>query len=583
MFDPNQDDTDEQHADAIMQLLYGKDAPMLAQAATDKPEQFDSDSSQDHGAVMHNASSYSHPFILNHAQPQDANAPASMVAPKQDPVPAAAPTRDQIMRDYLETGKLPPKVPLQSLPPGAAESFKAPNDTPISPNAGDYEPYNESEQKAFPGEAKAPAAMLDDDEDKSKPSDPDQAMKDYLNGYKTASDDSGVVKAKADQKRGNFVANMGEALEWLARSNSMAHGGPAVDPHIYDAMRTQGMAGVKLAQQERDHKMQEFMNNFKIQNAVANEKRTAQTFKWQQEIHDGNSAQSKNAAQFMRHLWPAYAPAFPDGMSADQAYKMGELVKTKAIDEENRMIRKSQLGISFQANDRAKEANDRAKEAADRDAEKFSYQKTKDSEAKYETLNKLARNPEDKIAAQAKVGLGAAEKAREVLSLKTDPNDMSHDEVSKLQEKMAAVSTMGNMTNDVRHSNAYSSYTSNWQKFLSEFHGQPTGAQLGEFIKQNIKYLEVMEDTNRKNYSNYLNGLVHQYGTSEILLPKHLESFKQNPEFSKYLNYKSPAPDSQSGVEVNKTDRTKGRRKVNGQYIYGTITDGVFTPDGGQK
>lgn len=138
------------------------------------------------------------------------------------------------------------------------------------------------------------------------------AMKAYLaQKYDEAGDNSGVQAAQEQARSDNMRANIGSALESLARSNSMAHGGQGVDESFYKGIREQGQQGVANAQANRQADINSFLQKNELQRQVVEDMmakgtydQKATAFKIAMEQQDPNSQSSKNKVTATQHLFP---------------------------------------------------------------------------------------------------------------------------------------------------------------------------------------------------------------------------------------------------------------------------------------
>lgn len=129
--------------------------------------------------------------------------------------------------------------------------------------------------------------------------------------YDKAADTSGVDQAKADMKRSDFIANLGDALESLAKSNSMAYGGAGVDTGFYQGLKNQAAQGVNQAIAQRQQALNDFNQKFALQNQVANNvlqqavaqgdlAKQKQALDLQAKMNDPKSQESQNAQKLIQ-------------------------------------------------------------------------------------------------------------------------------------------------------------------------------------------------------------------------------------------------------------------------------------------
>lgn len=170
------------------------------------------------------------------------------------------------------------------------ETDVADNETPEAPQA--------------PAPAAATPPSVDQDEEKMA------KIKDYLaQQFAQANDNSEVKKAQDRAQHNNTVANIGDALETLAKSNSMAHGGAGVDSGFYKGIKEQGQQGIQQAQANRQAAIQNFTQQNMMNRQVLEDMMKKGTYDQQQKIakilndaNDSSSQVSQNAQAGFKSL-----------------------------------------------------------------------------------------------------------------------------------------------------------------------------------------------------------------------------------------------------------------------------------------
>lgn len=169
----------------------------------------------------------------------------------------------------------------------------------------------------------------------------DQQIRDVIaKQYGDVSSDAAIQAAKAKAARTNQVSNIGEALEGLARSNSMAHGGAGVDQGFYQGLRAQGQQGVQQAQAQREQAIKDFVTKQQLgQQAVQGQQETAKFGQSQQlgkqEIAAGDpdSVASRVARASFKATFPKDAAAMGDDFNHLSMKNLGpisQMTDTKA-------------------------------------------------------------------------------------------------------------------------------------------------------------------------------------------------------------------------------------------------------------
>ena len=211
--------------------------------------------------------------------------------------------------------------------------------------------------------ANAPAADDSDDddeeEDDSSPSDAAenkaQAMRDYLSKqYAAANDNSGVKQAQSDAKDTNFTANIGDALESIAKANSMAHGGAGVDSGFYQGLKAQGQLGVQNAMANKQASVQSFLQNNELQRQVLQDMVATGSFEQQQKANQILSDQNDPNSQVSQNAQTAFKTAFKgvpgindmdvDSFSSNDLSNASKNVDVMAKLDEIKQMKQMQMG-----------------------------------------------------------------------------------------------------------------------------------------------------------------------------------------------------------------------------------------------
>ncbi len=381
----------------------------------------------------------------------------------------------------------------------------------------------------------------------------------------------------------NLFANLGEAGEGLARSNAMAHGGQGVDPSVYNALRKQGDQGVKDAESDRAGKMKEFVRQYDVRKMIvddmaksgdaADKQRKA---KFEAAMQDPDSQVSRNAVSGAREIFIDQPNVFKDGMSADEVYRISKLLQGKrnadavgsgkadanSFRERGLKLREKEIGLR----------EDRDKERIKRNAFE-----------KYNSAVKLAASPTDKSVSRVKQSTVNASRAIDLMKMYgnnvAEWDEMPPNDFGLLSGELGALAKGGVATDHSMKKAEADTLKSEWNRLKQFWSGKPTGAELGEFIRNHRKYIELMIDTNMKVYSEWIKQVYE--GARDEFDEDHDKRFRK--EFGKYLDYGKPkddlrvdlAPKSDAAPAAPKRiESVKGKTWKKNGMIYEDIGNG---------
>lgn len=176
-----------------------------------------------------------------------------------------------------------------------------------------------------------------------------EEVKAYLaSQFAKANDNSAILEAQKQQKSTNNISNIAEALEGLARSNSMAHGGQGVDSGFYKGMREQGAQGVNNAIANRQNAINAFLQNNEMNRQVAQDMMTKGDYQqktlasaYLNDRNDPSSQVSKNAVEAAQGTfkdYPDIQSIIKPGMSAQEVQDaLGGVEKKSSMDAAKQM------------------------------------------------------------------------------------------------------------------------------------------------------------------------------------------------------------------------------------------------------
>lgn len=323
------------------------------------------------------------------------------------------------------------------------------------------------------------------------PAQKQSAIQQYLSLIKGGNDQIAAAQQRAH--RTNTIANIGDALETMAKANSMAHGGAGVDSSFYQGLKQQGQQGVAQAQNQRDAAIKSYLQQKQLGTQA-----------------DDNDPQSA-ASQGAQKLFSLTHPGITGGMSG---------MSKAQLDSASTSADKLQDLLSTTANKKMQIAADQDKaETKSGDTSVASGEPTKGQLKAYTDLNqRIVQFRGNQQVQRAAMGVGSGKRALDLISLYPDPNQMPPDKANLLATEIAAMATGGVPTEAGAHNVAADTVASRWAQFVQKVGNEPTGAQLGAFIGQNKAYIQDMLGTNQSIVKDYqktiYDGYKHRIGDS---------------------------------------------------------------------
>ena len=159
------------------------------------------------------------------------------------------------------------------------------------------------------------------------------------------------------------------------------------------------------------------------------------------------------------------------------------------------------------------------------------FQKQKyENAALTETMDQIRKVQSEPDAKQASSDIYTAGKALDILEpYKKDLNKVPNVVKAELVQELAKIAGGGVGSDETRRSLDAQTYKSQWQAFLTKVQGEPTGAQLGEFIKLHKRYLEKIRTEAKKVLVQRGKGIIAS--RSQRLTPEQLKIIReQHPD-----------------------------------------------------
>lgn len=312
--------------------------------------------------------------------------------------------------------------------------------------------------------------------------------------FAQANDDSGVRAAQEHASDVSNVANVGHALETLARSNSMAHGGAGVDSGFWQGLKQSGQQGVQQAQTARQTALNAFLQQHEITRQVAQDVMAQGDYEQKQKAakvindqNDPNSAPSKNAQQAFSHIFSEYPGINAIDVSNFSAADLASASKNADVVAKLNEIKESK---KLQATITASNLKDK---------------KDTKQDALYTEMNTkgLGGRGAPQYVQKAASGIQSGKRALDLINQYPDLNKMPPQQVHLLNTEIDSMAKAGVSTEGGIHGLEANTMQSNWAKFISSIEGEPSGAQLAQFIGENKKYLENMMKTNADAVRDY--------------------------------------------------------------------------------
>ena len=286
---------------------------------------------------------------------------------------------------------------------------------------------------------------------------------------------------------------------------------PKYDDSVINKVTAQG---VDRAQQQRQTDQQDFSAEQKLTDMQPARDLQAKS-------NDPMSDESVQARDALKMAVPGAAKISNfDNMTAAQVQKIAPQLMEAAKFRETIASRKDESALRSE----------------DRKAAYGNQATTKQNQA-YTDLNNHINTPRGNSAVQqAQQALRNVQNAQELIDQYPDTNQMPPDKVSLLNAEIAKIASGGVATEHGTKSLEANTLMENVARFQQRVSNKPSGAQLGEFIKQNKNYLdglykvnkEFINDYQRKVYSGYKNrigpDLQHQFETENSDLFDHNEA-----------------------------------------------------------
>lgn len=389
-------------------------------------------------------------------------------------------------------------------------------------------------------EADAPSAAPTD------PAKPDpEAIKAFLaQKYGEATDNTDIKAAQADARRQNMIANIGSAVEGLARSGSQAHGGQGVDEGFYQGLKQQGQQGVAQAQAARQQAIQDFLTKNQLGRQGVEDAQTALANKVKNDANNPKSMQS----QIARHVWQSANPnmdfeSMPgwDSMSANDMSLVKDPVDLKArLDAKSADVKMHYATLA----DSAATRNAIKSEAADR---KSDEKAEKDQGKNYvkmsgEVMGQGRAPPDIKQALKDQQSIDKANK----LFDGRDLNSLSKSEAALVAGELEKIATGGAGTEAGRAGLDPHSFDEQWSAFKNKFvgaDGSVEPANIGAFLQQQKNYLQGLGEVTNDRIRKYQRGVYDSYVDGNQISPEHQEKFQgHHPELFPELKTAADTP-----------------------------------------
>lgn len=356
----------------------------------------------------------------------------------------------------------------------------------------------------------------DDDEDEA-PAPADAAppaaatppsVNDYIRQkYKIASDDSGVRDAQDAAQRMSMITGLGQAAEGFARAGSQAHGGQGVNHGLWQGMNQQAQQRIGQAQQARQGAMQNVLGEHQLDNQLTDE--------------DPNSDKAKSFQATVAKMYPGLGGVL-DGMSYGEMQKnVPSMINAFESNSTRQAIADGKASTTKELADvRAQIAANKPKAdhytpTTDADGNLIGFNtatgavldtghkgkpsgRHEDPEKTYADVGSKFEAPRgNKSLQQVGTNLLNIENAERLMAPYANNLDkMPQKQTALLTAELEKIASGGAGSEGGRASISAHTLQSKFNDFMSNVKGDPTGADLGGFLKDNATYLKDLKESN---------------------------------------------------------------------------------------
>lgn len=339
-----------------------------------------------------------------------------------------------------------------------------------------------------------------------------QLAQDYVAAnYAKAADASGVQNAGDSASHLNTVANIGNALETLARANSMAHGGAGVDSNFYESIKNQGRQGIQSAMAQRQQNITAFIQQNDLSHQVA--QNLMQQGDYQQKMkaasylnaaQDPNSSVSQNAQMAFTQAFkgmPGMDNMDVSGFSANDLANASKNIDI--VSKLNEMRDAKQMQLRYQQNYQQQRIDQVNQQNAIKDQSALG----KDLDTETATTRTNLGQAQQKVNSAQRLMTFAGVNSDDVAAAKDDPSTKAAlvQKLNRLtpQQYTEVVSGLMNQISNGQGSfgqlehlraNSADQTAANIQQYFSS---QPAPANVGAMIYNNLLTLKNEADTSQ--------------------------------------------------------------------------------------
>lgn len=297
------------------------------------------------------------------------------------------------------------------------------------------------------------------------------------------------LAAAQDQARHNAMLT-GLARAGASLSAGLAHSNQPVNEAPFNAMAAEDQAPVTNLQNQQKAESLDLKNQA---DQISVQKQAAE--------QDPDSPQSKQFRATFKANFPTIAAAYGDKfdlLTADDSANVFKVAETKAKLDEN--LETHRLNSQLQ--------QEKFRDRQSAVAEKAGLKATADQQKAYVKFGNDSESARGNDAVkQAMVGLKNSDAAMAIInSVGTDYNKLDQQQYNTLTSEIGKIATGGVGTEASAHDQRAQTLVSKAAAFWQGVSGRPTGAQLGEFIKQNKEYLDSLNEINHRYVDSYQAG-----------------------------------------------------------------------------
>lgn len=306
--------------------------------------------------------------------------------------------------------------------------------------------------------------------------------------------DKALVNAQNQVQQRQLFTGIGDALATAAAAPT----GKGPDEAFFKEQMENAQTPVKNLEARR----QLFERNVLVAGQTADAAIKQMNAEQQKQLNDPNSSPSQFIKSLLANQYSQNTDAHGNKIDITKSPGWDQLSGRDALDFQKMIASQEHLQtLKDQLQFRGQQA--------DKKAETHATDKQVQSQQKLSQALNTFRG--DTAAQQANVGLLNSDKAMQLINSTPDLNNLNEQQYALLRAEVAKIATGGAATQASQHDLQAQTLESKAAKFWQSVSGEPTGAQLGDFIKQNKDYLQHLNDVNHKYIDDKRENILHDY------------------------------------------------------------------------